>query len=69
MLAQINSEIEAEAESEDYFDYDDTELAQIDADLEAEAEFEADKEQVMGYFNNFLAQIGIEDSEELLAQL
>ena len=43
-------------------------MAQINADIEAEA-LAAEQEEAMGIFKNFLAQIGIEDSEELLAQL
>ena len=43
-------------------------MAQINADIEAEA-LAAEQEEAMGIFKNFLAQIGIEESEELLAQL
>lgn len=43
-------------------------LAQINAEIEAEA-FEAEQKDAIEYFTNFLSQIGVEDSEELLAQL
>lgn len=42
------------------------ELAQINAEIEAE---EANNEDVMEHFNNFLAQIGIEDTETFFTQL
>ena len=44
-------------------------MAQINSEIEAEAELEAQKEEVMSFFNDFLAQIGIEDSESLFTQL
>ena len=55
------------AENEDVYDYA-NDLAQINAEIEAEA-FEAEQKDAIEYFTNFLSQIGVEDSEELLAQL
>lgn len=48
-------------------DYD-LELAQINAEIEAD-EFAAVQEDAINYLTDFFAQIGIEDNEQLLAQL
>ena len=43
-------------------------MAQINAEIEAEA-FAAEQEEALDMFKNFLAQIGIEENEQFLAQL
>ena len=43
-------------------------LAQINAEIEAEA-LAAEQEEAVQIFTNFLAQIGIDENEQLLAQL
>ena len=62
-----NDNAQIGAESDDAYDYE-QDLAQINAEIEAEA-FEAEQKDAIEYFTNFLAQIGIEDSELLMAQL
>ena len=58
-----NAQIGAESEDEDEYG-----LAQINADIEAEA-FAAEQEEAVEMLTNFLSQIGIDENEQLLAQL
>ena len=59
MLAQINAEIEEAQMNEQAYELN---FAQLNSELE-----EVDAEDKVSYFGNFMAQLGVEESDVLLA--